>query len=61
LMLLRVAFIISFLYNAIGMYFAFTGQLSPVLSAVLMPLSSITIIVTGVVGTYLLSMVYLKK
>jgi P-type Cu+ transporter len=39
-----LSFIVSFLYNITGMYFAVQGLLSPVLSAILMPLSSITIV-----------------
>ncbi len=38
------SFIISFLYNIVGMFFAVQGKLSPVFAAVLMPLSSITVV-----------------
>ena len=38
------AFIISILYNIIGIYFAVTGALSPMIAAVLMPCSSISIV-----------------
>jgi len=48
------AFAMAFMYNGIGLYFAITGQLSPVIAAILMPLSSITIIVYGVVASWLL-------
>lgn len=41
------AFVLAFLYNLIGMYFAVTGQLSPVIAAILMPLSSLTVIGYG--------------
>lgn len=37
-------FVISFLYNSVGLYLAVTGNLSPVLAAILMPLSSITVV-----------------
>ncbi|MDH5397986.1 MAG: heavy metal translocating P-type ATPase metal-binding domain-containing protein [Cyclobacteriaceae bacterium] len=37
-------FIISFLYNIIGLGFAISGHLTPVFAAILMPLSSITIV-----------------
>jgi len=43
--IIRVSFILSFLYNTIGMYFALTGQLTPVVAAILMPASSISIVV----------------
>ncbi len=39
-----VSFIISFLYNAIGLAFAVQGLLSPVFAAILMPISSITVV-----------------
>ncbi len=41
--IIKSSFVVSFLYNCIGLYFAVTGQLSPVIAAILMPLSSITI------------------
>lgn len=36
---------ISFLYNVVGLYFAVTGQLSPLFAAILMPLSSVSVVV----------------
>ena len=39
------SFVISLLYNVVGLSFALQGTLSPIIAAVLMPLSSITIIV----------------
>uniref|UniRef100_UPI0030DC3AFA heavy metal translocating P-type ATPase n=1 Tax=uncultured Planktosalinus sp. TaxID=1810935 RepID=UPI0030DC3AFA len=36
---------ISFLYNIVGLYFAVTGQLAPVVAAIIMPLSSISVVV----------------
>lgn len=38
------SFALSFAYNIVGLSFAVTGMLSPLLSAVLMPLSSITVV-----------------
>jgi Cu+-exporting ATPase len=38
------AFVLSFLYNIVGLYFAITGQLTPLTSAILMPLSSISVV-----------------
>ena len=40
-----ISFIISFLYNIVGLSFAVQGTLSPVISAILMPLSSISVVV----------------
>ena len=39
-----IAFGLSFLYNAVGLGFAVTGLLTPVVAAVLMPLSSVTVV-----------------
>jgi Cu+-exporting ATPase len=40
----RAAFIISSLYNVIGLSIAASGQLAPVVCAILMPVSSITVV-----------------
>jgi len=45
LTIIRASFVFSFIYNIIGLYFAITGQLTPIVAAILMPLSSITIVV----------------
>jgi len=39
------SFVISFIYNLIGLSFAVQGTLSPVIAAVLMPISSISVVV----------------
>ncbi len=44
LSIVKVAFIISFLYNIIGISFAITGNLSPVVAAILMPISSVSVV-----------------
>ena len=38
------SFVISIVYNIIGLYFAFFGLLEPVIAAILMPVSSVSII-----------------
>ena len=43
--IVKVSFAISFLYNIIGIYFAVQGTLSPLIAAVLMPISSISVVV----------------
>ena len=43
--IIKWSFVLSFIYNIIGLYFAVTGQLAPVVAAILMPLSSISIVV----------------
>ncbi len=44
IVIIKISFIISFLYNIVGLYFALTGQLTPIVAAILMPLSSISIV-----------------
>jgi len=39
-----ISFVISFLYNLIGLSFAVQGLLSPVFAAILMPVSSVTVV-----------------
>jgi Cu+-exporting ATPase len=43
--IVKWSFKISFLYNVVGLYFAITAQLTPIVAAILMPLSSISIVV----------------
>lgn len=45
------SFGLSFAYNLVGMFFAVSGLLSPVLSAILMPLSSITVVLFVTLAT----------
>jgi P-type Cu+ transporter len=40
----RASFILSFFYNIIGLSFAVTAQLSPLIAAILMPISSISVV-----------------
>ena len=51
--IIKWSIILSFIYNVIGLYFAVTGQLSPIIAAILMPLSSITVLVFVTVLTNL--------
>ncbi|HMC01074.1 MAG TPA: HAD-IC family P-type ATPase, partial [Flavobacteriaceae bacterium] len=52
--IIKWSFALSFLYNIIGLYFAVTGQLAPVIAAILMPLSSISIVVFTTIATNIL-------
>jgi Cu+-exporting ATPase len=52
--IVKLSFILSLLYNVIGLYFAVTGQLEPVIAAILMPLSSISIVAFTTVATNLM-------
>ena len=53
--IIRLSFVISFLYNVIGISFAVTGNLSPVVAAILMPTSSISIVVFTTISTHFIS------
>jgi len=40
-----MSFVLSILYNVIGLSFAITGNLQPIVAAIIMPISSITIVI----------------
>lgn len=42
--IVKISFAISFLYNIVGISFAITGNLSPVVAAILMPVSSVSVV-----------------
>ncbi len=42
--IVKLSFLISFLYNFIGISFAVLGSLSPIVAAILMPLSSVSVV-----------------
>lgn len=54
IMVIKMSFVLSLLYNVIGLFFAVTGQLEPVIAAILMPLSSISIVAFTTIATYLI-------
>ena len=49
--IIKRSFALSFLYNVVGITFAVLGHLSPLVAAVLMPLSSITIVLFTTIST----------
>jgi Cu+-exporting ATPase len=53
--IIKLNFILSLCYNIVGLYFAVQGTLSPLFAAILMPISSISVIVVTTLGTYLLA------
>ena len=59
--IIKVSFGISLLYNLAGVSYAITGQLSPVVAAILMPLSSITIVLFTMAATNLAARQWLKS
>jgi Cu+-exporting ATPase len=52
------SFIISFAYNIVGLLFAVSGMLSPVFAAILMPISSITVVVFVTLATNIVAKKY---
>jgi len=52
---IKTSFVLSFLYNIIGLYFAVSGQLEPVIAAILMPLSSISIVAFTTLSTQIIA------
>ena len=49
-----LAYSFSILYNIIGLFFAVQGKLSPIVSAILMPISSISVVLISLICTRLL-------
>lgn len=50
-LLISLLFIYSLLYNCIGLYYALSAQLQPMVAAILMPSSSISVILLSFAGT----------
>ncbi len=53
--IIKLSFLLSLMYNIIGLYFAVTGQLEPVIAAILMPLSSISVVAFATIATNVIS------
>lgn len=51
--IVKIAFVISFFYNIIGIGFAISGNLSPVVAAILMPISSVSVVAFATFVTHL--------
>jgi Cu+-exporting ATPase len=49
--IIYISFVISFLYNLVGLTFAIQGMLSPIIAAILMPLSSISVVLFATLST----------
>ncbi len=49
--IIYISFVISFLYNLFGLTFAVQGMLSPIIAAILMPLSSISVVIFATLST----------
>ena len=51
LKIIHLNFLISFFYNLVGLSFAINGMLSPLIAAVLMPVSSISVVLVATLAT----------
>ncbi len=58
--IIKASFMLAFCYNVVGMYFALTGALTPIVAAILMPVSSISIVIFVTIMTNLVSKKYLN-
>jgi Cu+-exporting ATPase len=60
--IIKASFLISLIYNLIGIAFAVKGTMSPIVAAILMPISSVTIIsFTSLSSLVLGNMIFKKK
>jgi Cu+-exporting ATPase len=59
--IIKISFAISLFYNAAGLAFAISGNLSPVIAAILMPVSSITIVAFTTLATSLAAKRWIKN
>ncbi|HET8860817.1 heavy metal translocating P-type ATPase [Marivirga sp.] len=57
--LVIAGFVLSFLYNVVGLSFAVQALLSPVIAAILMPISSFSVVLLATLGTRYLAGKYL--
>jgi Cu+-exporting ATPase len=58
--IVKLSFAISFLYNIVGIAFAITGNLSPVIAAILMPISSVSVVAFATFATRAMGKAKLK-
>ncbi|OWK74799.1 heavy metal translocating P-type ATPase [Flavobacteriaceae bacterium JJC] len=58
--IVKLTFGISFMYNIIGLGFAVTGHMSPLFAAILMPISSISVVAFTSITTWARSTKYFK-
>jgi Cu+-exporting ATPase len=59
--IIKLSFGISLFYNITGLAFAITGQLSPVIAAILMPVSSITIVTFTTIASNMAARKWIKN
>jgi Cu+-exporting ATPase len=61
LTIVKWSFVLSFCYNVVGLSFAVQGLLTPVVAAILMPISSVTVVGFVSISTGLLSLKHLRN
>lgn len=59
--IVKMTFIISFLYNVIGLSYAVTGHMHPLFAALIMPASSITVVSFTTLSTWILGRKHFKN
>ena len=59
--IVKLSFLISFCYNIVGIAFALSGNLSPVVAAILMPISSVSVVAFATFATRLMGNIKLRK
>ena len=60
MVIVKFTFAISLMYNIIGLTFAVMGKMSPLFAAILMPISSISVVVFTSLSTWIRSFKYFK-
>ncbi|REJ81146.1 MAG: heavy metal translocating P-type ATPase, partial [Bacteroidetes bacterium] len=55
------SFVIALIYNIVGLFFALRGELSPLFAAVVMPLSSVSIILFTTLASRFLTIRILNR
>lgn len=55
------SFVISFLYNIVGLSFAVTGTMSPLVAAILMPISSVSVVAFATTSVKITSKRYFER
>ena len=58
--IVKITFVISLMYNVVGLGFAVTGHLSPLVAAILMPISSISVVIFTSLATWWRSRKYFQ-
>jgi P-type Cu+ transporter len=59
--LIYIVFALSLVYNIGGLYFAITAQLAPIIAAILMPASTVTIVLGTLIGSMIINDRFLKQ